>query len=173
MLRARTWFFVSACFGGSAWQSACAESTAPIASHPQGVSTPPPTSAPPEAVTDASDTRGTDESDASATDEPPRFRHCVLHAGGGKGARSSDGGETASCWFNAECIAIPGKAAPGDGFVNLACEGLRCECKLEHAVGDLPPYQFSFDIPELCKGDVAKKLLVSRCMANMSDALER
>jgi hypothetical protein len=172
VIRSRAWFFVLACFGGSAWQSACAESTAPV--QRPSVSTPPPTSSPPETVTDASDTRRTpDENDASATGEPPRFRHCVLHAGGGKGARSSDGGETASCWFNAECIAMPGQAAPGDGFVDLACDGLRCECELRHASGELPPYRFSFDIPELCKGDVAKKLLVSRCMANMPDALEK
>jgi hypothetical protein len=95
---------------------------------------------------------------------------CVLHAGGGERSSNTDGVITrANCWFNAECMTVPGEAHPGDGFVDLECKlsACRCEWRMAHANhpgGDEMTLSSSFTIPSPCVGDMARDLLVERCI---------
>jgi len=114
----------------------------------------------------------------AVTPPPPRpiSTQCVLHAGGGKGSSSRqkapDGGlevavKRGSCWFNAECIRMPGNAQPGDGFVSLTCTDDACECTLE-PIGEAAVKE-SFRYADVCTdGDAASHLLVERCMSGMA-----
>jgi hypothetical protein len=73
-----------------------------------------------------------------------------------------------SCWYNAECVREPGNAKPGDGFVGVSCNEHRCTCTRETATPDHTHQEETFSIAELCtKAELAKELLVERCMAGM------
>ena len=123
---------------------------------------------------------------ATASSEPPPppreappkklvFEHCVLHAGGGsrstKKTKLGDGGFSesthASCYYGAECVQHPGNAQAGDGFAGLKCEDSHCTCTLRSATTEEKEEE-SFDLDEICgSADLAKKLLIERCMKGM------
>ncbi len=93
---------------------------------------------------------------------------CVLHAGSRrvKGGRDAKARHT-SCNFGAECIAIHGKATPGDGFVGASCEDAACQCEWSEPLSDTPLREsFTLDaIPTAA--DACQRLLVERCMRGM------
>jgi hypothetical protein len=105
----------------------------------------------------------------------PAFADCVFHAGEGRktitqikrpGGAVAQPETTGSCSSNAECIQTRGQSTPGDGLVDLACEGKRCTCKLQPLVPRSAPTIFQFEIETPCVGRAtAKALLMDRCVA--------
>lgn len=100
------------------------------------------------------------------------FSNCVLHAGKFETVKEpfegAPGGTFVvnACSYDAECIARKGADTPGDGFVDLSCNGDRCKCRLEPLTPPGPIQVVDFGASCASLGD-ARRLLLERCMKGM------
>jgi hypothetical protein len=134
---------------------------------------PPASVTPPAAAEDEQPPERGSEQQQTRPPATPLLSNCVLHAGQSSTRRRREktpGGELgpsslreASCSFNAECIAQPGEANPGDGFASLACSDGRCSCRLEPALPAGTVVAWEFRAPCNSAGD-AELLLRDQCL---------
>jgi hypothetical protein len=103
---------------------------------------------------------------------------CVPHAGESQSKRHRvtmrDGGTMleplhGSCSYDAECIRERGRSAEGDGVVSVLCDENQCSCVIEPFHGQKIVEPFALDRP-CTDAKTAKRLLVERCMKNLSVA---
>jgi len=162
-------FFVVACI--FALFAACGERKEPVVAEtnpmpppPASTSTPSPTPSP---------------SPPTPTAQKLHFEVCVMNAGGAKASATKSKVNDAAvvetkhteCHYGAECVRQPGNAQPGDGFVGLSCTDKHCTCTRREAIGPRKEDE-SFDLEELCgSAELAKRLLIERCMAGMPPPL--
>ena len=94
---------------------------------------------------------------------------CVLHAGSSHAEHTPDGGaQGVTCSVNAECVAVPGKPARGDGFVDVDCDGSACACTWQSAVTPPATRRDPFTHDHLpTEPDACKRVLIDRCLAGM------
>lgn len=115
---------------------------------------------------------------SGASPGPVRLSPCVLHAGeirsevrqerrpGGQPGPST---RMTSCYMNADCIAQRGTENPGDGFVEIQCEGRNCKCRIE-SLGH-PPVTRELAFEADCEtSEQVDELLRSRCIRAASSA---
>jgi hypothetical protein len=117
---------------------------------------------------------------ATAEPEAPVFSNCVLHAGDAEKhttrVKRADGSMegpvvTGKCWYDAECVQDHARETPGDGDVDLHCDGRACVCEYKPLTPAGPVVRKPFELPEDCTSEAqAERLLRERCMANMTFA---
>lgn len=85
---------------------------------------------------------------------------CVVNA-----AESSQTDNEARCWIGSECFVRPmTPPSPGDGIVDLVCEGTRCRCTRTVAVTKREEIE-TFTAPRSCAdSEMARALLVEHCL---------
>ena len=99
---------------------------------------------------------------------------CEIHAGEVQTATEREGGpsgetwrttRTTNCYVNAECVSEQGVTTPGDGSVELQCEGHDCVCRVQ--IFGPPPtsYEKRFDA-ECESSDQQDQLLRERCLSS-------
>jgi hypothetical protein len=99
----------------------------------------------------------------------PVFGSCVLHAGNVQVSRSKTptGSHitSARCSYGAECVAHPGQGGPGDGFVDVSCDGTECECRTQPIGKDRTAAKLRFTLEEPCaSSELAERALTQRCI---------
>jgi hypothetical protein len=72
-----------------------------------------------------------------------------------------------SCRYDAECTRVSGRSAQGDGVVSVFCDENQCSCVIEPFGAQKIVEPFALDQP-CTDAKTAKRLLVERCMKNLS-----
>lgn len=83
---------------------------------------------------------------------------CVAHAGSGH----EDSSHHETCEYDAECVAHPGQATPGDGFVGISCDETGCVCSVRLAAAEQDTKLPRFEVKSPC--GAVRELLFERCV---------